>query len=261
MKSNLLQLLQQKEREFSKGQKRLAKFVSESCEKAAFMTAAKLGSVVGVSESTVIRFALELGFNGYPQLQEAMQTLLVDSTQKIAINRRSPLDENDPLLTLQADAESVMKTESQLDRELFNSVIDTIRKAKHVYILASKTSGLLADFLGNHLKLIFKNVHIVTGSSVEEFLDGTVHVDANDTVLAFDFLAYSGALHRCISRCHSAGAKIVGVTDSSLAPLDQYCDHLLIAKSEEYDGFHSLVAPLSVVNAIIFALSQDEKRQ
>ena len=258
MNHDILTLLQDKTPEFSKGQRRLAQYITEAYDKAAFMTANKLGKAVGVSESTVVRFAMELGYDGYPSMQKAMQEMVVNrltSVQRIEVANDRIGDQDIVSTVLHADMEKLRQTENTLDRGEFQAAVNAVLKAKCIYIMGVRSTAPLANFLGYYLNYMFPNVRIVTASGSSEMFEQIVNVGAEDAVIAFSFPRYSAATAKGAQYCRSTGATVIGLTDSRLSPLGQNCDHVLLAKSDMHSLVDSLVAPLSVVNALIVALA------
>lgn len=251
-------MLQEKLSDFSKGQRRIAQYILEEYDKAAFMTAARLGDKVGVSESTVVRFAVNLGYDGYPTMQKAMQEMVLNrltSVQRLEVASERIGDGDIVSLVLQSDIEKLRRTEETLDRQAFAKAVDAIVDAQRVYILAVRSTAALAHFLGYYLRYLSDNVHIITASGTSEMFEQIAGVNSGDAVIAFSFPRYSTATMKGVRFCSSAGATVVGFTDSELSPLAKICDHVLLAKSDMLSLVDSLVAPLSVVNALIAAVS------
>lgn len=258
MAQDILALLEQNAASFSKGQKRIAQYLAESYDKAAFMTANRLGKTVGVSESTVVRFAVELGFDGYPSMQKAMQEMVVNrltSVQRIGVAHERIGDQDILSMVLQSDMEKLRKTGETVDRRDFQAAVDAILNARRIYILGVRSVAPLANFLGYYLNYMFDNVQIVTASGSSEMFEKIVGIESSDAVVAFSFPRYSTSTAKGASYCRSTGATVIGVTDSRLSPLGQNCDHVLLAKSDMISLVDSLVAPMSVVNALIVALA------
>ena len=235
MDADILLLLQEKEATFSKGQKRIARYITESYDKAAFMTANRLGKTVGVSESTVVRFAVDLGFDGYPSMQKAMQEMVLNrltSVQRleVASNRFGDLDVVSTVL--HSDMEKLRQTGEVLDRKEFQAAVDAILKAKRVYILGIRSTAALANFLGYYLNYMFRNVHVVSSVGTVEMFEKIVGINADDVVIAFSFPRYSSATTKGAQYCRSTGATVIGITDSRMSPLGENSDHVLIAKSD-----------------------------
>lgn len=258
MNEDLFTILQQKAQSFSKGQRLLAKYITESYDKAAFMTASRLGKTVGVSESTVVRFAVELGYDGYPNMQKAMQELVLNrltSVQRIELTN-DRIGKQDVIATvLQSDADKLRQTAELVDKNAFDATITAILNAKNIYILGCRSAAPLASFFGYYLNFMFDNVHIVTASGASEMFEKLFRVDASDVVIGFSFPRYSAATVKGAQYCRTTGATVIGCTDSYLSPLGQYCEHVLLAKSDMLSLVDSLVAPLSLVNALIVALA------
>ncbi len=258
MSNDILSLLQQKAPSFSKGQRSLARYITESYDKAAFMTASRLGKTVGVSESTVVRFAVELGYDGYPTMQKAMQEMVLNrltSVQRLGVASDRIGNQDVVSSVLQSDSDKLRQTAELLDRDEFRSAVDSILKAKRIYILGARSAAPLASFLGYYLTFMFNNVHIVTASGASEMFEKLIGADSDDVVIAFSFPRYSAATVKGAQYCRTTGATVIGFTDSRLSPLGQHCDHVLLAKSDMVSIVDSIVAPLSVVNALIVALA------
>ena len=255
---DIISVLQAKSSGFSKGQRAIARFISESYDKAAFMTASKLGKLVGVSESTVVRFAVELGYEGYPEMQKAMQEMVLNrltSVQRIGV-ANDRLGDGDVVTTvLQADMEKLRQTGENLDRDVFKSAVKDILGARKVYVLGVRSAAALANFLGYYLNYMFDNIHVITTSGTSEMFEKLISVGPEDAVIAFSFPRYSTSTIKGAQYCRSVGAKVIGITNSTMSPLAESCDHVLVAKSDMVSLVDSLVAPLSVVNALIVALA------
>ena len=278
MNTDIFTLLQEKTPEFSKGQRRIAQYILEAYDKAAFMTANRLGKTVGVSESTVVRFAVDLGFDGYPSMQKAMQEMVLNrltSVQRIEV-ANDRLKDQDVLSTVfHSDMEKLRQTEETVDRGEFASAVNAILKAKHIYILGVRSVAPLANFLGYYLNYMFNNVHVISGMSTGEMFEKIVGVNSEDAVVAFSFPRYSARTLECMRfarrysasttkgarYCRSTGATVIGITDSISSPLGQCCEHVLVAKSDMLSLVDSLVAPLSIVNALIVAIAAKREKE
>ncbi|MGM9590429.1 MAG: MurR/RpiR family transcriptional regulator [Faecousia sp.] len=264
MSHDVLSILQEKSPTFSKGQRRIAQYIVESYDKAAFMTANRLGKTVGVSESTVVRFAVELGFDGYPSMQKAMQEMVLNrltSVQRIEVANDRLGDQDVVSTVIHSDMEKLRQTGETIDRVEFKSAVNAILKAKRVYILGVRSVAPLANFLGYYLNYMFNNVHVVSGFSAGEMFEKIVGVNSEDVVIAFSFPRYSASTTKGAKYCRSAGATVIGFTDSKLSPLGQCCDYTLIAKSDMVSLVDSLVAPLSVINALIVAIAAKREEE
>lgn len=264
MNRDILQALQEMAPTFSKGQRAIAKYITESYDKAAFMTASKLGKTVGVSESTVVRFAVELGYDGYPSMQKAMREMVLNrltSVQRIEVANNRFADHDVVSTVLQSDIEKLRQTEELIDRNDFSAAVNAILNSKRIYILGIRSTAPLANFLGYYLNYMFRNVHIVTASGTTELYEKIVGVNADDVLIAFSFPRYSSTTIRGAKYCRSAGTTVIGLTDSMLSPLAQNSDHVLLAKSDMVSLVDSLVAPLSVINALIVALASKKEKE
>lgn len=249
---------------FSKGQRRIAAYITEAYDKAAFMTANRLGKTVGVSESTVVRFAVELGFDGYPSMQKALQELVLNrltSVQRIGMTNDRFGDQDVVSMVLTADADKLRQTEESLDREAFRASVNAILKARKIYILGARSAAVLVNFLGYYMNYMFDNVHIITTSGTGEMFEKLVNVCADDVVIGCSFPRYSASTAKCAQYCRSVGATVIGLTNSHMSPLGQNSDHVLLAKSDMVSLVDSLVAPLSVVNALIVALAAAREQE
>lgn len=263
MHEDILTLLQEMAPTFSKGQRMIARYITESYDKAAFMTASRLGKTVGVSESTVVRFAVELGYDGYPSMQKAMQEMVLNrltSVQRIGVANDRIGDQDVLSMVLQADADKLRQTGDTVSREDFRAAVSAIQNARRIYVIGVRSASALANFLGYYLNYMFDNVHIITTSGASEMFEKLVNVGAEDAVVAFSFPRYSTSTVKGAQYCRTTGATVIGLTDSKLSPLGQHCDHVLVAKSDMVSLVDSLVAPLSVVNALIVALAADREK-
>ena len=264
MNGDILELVAEKAPAFSKGQRAIAKFITESYDKAAFLTASKLGKTVGVSESTVVRFAVELGYDGYPSMQKAMREMVLNrltSVQRIEVANDRIGDQDVVSMVLQSDMDKLRQTGEILDRDAFRAAVNALLGAKRIYIVGVRSAAPLANFLGYYLGYMFNNVHIVTASGSSEMFEKIVGITAEDAVIAFSFPRYSTATLRAAGYCRSVGATVVGVTDHRQSPLAQSSDHVLLAKSDMVSLVDTLVAPLSVCNALIVALASKREKE
>ena len=258
MKQNLLQLINTRMPTFSKGQRLIATYILEHYDRAAYMTASKLGAIVNVSESTVVRFADELGFGGYPELQRALQELAkthLPAAQRMAV--ADNLLQRDNILdkVLLGDAEKIRHTLESLDREAFYAAVEKIVKARNIYILGSRSSATLAGFLNFNFRMMFDNVRYVEVASGGEIFEQILDIGKEDVLIAISFPRYSKRTVRAVQYAHNAGADVVSLTDGKQSPIAAACDQLLIAQSDMASFVDSLVAPLSIINAMVAAVS------
>ena len=242
---------------FSKGQKQIARFILEHYDKAAFMTASRLGVTVGVSESTVVRFATELGYDGYPHLQRALQEMIrnkLTSVQRMEV-AGDRMGGRDVLQTvLHADTDMIRVTLDEIDRDAFQGAVDALMGAKRIYILGVRSSSALASFLGFYFNLLFENVTLVHTNSVSEIFEQVLRVGPGDVLFGISFPRYSKRTLSAMKYARDRGARVIALTDSQLSPLARVADHVLLARSDMASFVDSLVAPLSVINALIVAV-------
>lgn len=258
MKPSLLQSITARMPEFSKGQRLIAQYILAHYDRAAYMTASRLGTLVEVSESTVVRFANELGFDGYPDMQRALQELT--RTSLTAAQRMEVADnllDRDNVLdkVLLGDADKIRHTLEGIDREAFYAAVEKIVSARNIYILGVRSSAALADFLTFNFRMMFDNVRAVDGTSGTEIFEQILNIGQEDVMIAISFPRYSRRTARAVEYAHSAGADVVAITDSKGSPLVAASDQVLLARSDMASFVDSLVAPLSIINAMIAAVS------
>ena len=264
MNADILSVLQARSHGFSKGQRAIAAYITDSYDKAAFMTANKLGRTVGVSESTVVRFAMELGFDGYPAMQKAMQDMVMNrltSVQRIEVTNDRLGDQDILSMVIQSDIEKLRQTAETVSREDFRAVIEAVLKARRVYIIGCRSTAVLANFLGHYLRHMLDSVHVVTSSGASELFEQIISVDERDVVIAFSFPRYSTATFKAAQFCQKTGATVVGITDSALSPLGRCSDKVLLCKSDMISLVDSLTAPFSIANALIVAIAARRERE
>ena len=264
MSNDILDIIKERQSTFSKGQRLIAKYITEDYDKAAFMTANRLGKTVGVSESTVVRFAVDLGFDGYPSMQKAMQEMVLNrltSVQRIEVANSRIGDQDVVSMVIQSDMEKLRQTGETLNRDEFNAAVNAVLNAKRVYILGVRSAAPLAEFLGYYLNYMFNNVHTITGCGTSEMFEKIVGIDNRDVVIAFSFPRYSSATTKGAQYCRSTGATVIGITDNTDSPLGLASDHVLCAKSDMVSLVDSLVAPLSVVNSLIVGIASKRQKE
>ena len=258
MNIQLTNRIKQNARSFSKGQRLIAKYIEEHYDKVAFMTASKLGATVGVSESTVVRFAAELGFDGYPQLQKAMQELIrskLTTVQRIEVTRARMADDEVLDNVMAYDMANIRQTLEELPRDVFYQAVDAIVEARRVYIFGAGSCRALANFLAYYLKLLLPDIHLIYTSSETEILEEMLQIGEQDAIIGLSFPRYSSKAVKTVHFAHSRQAKIIAITDSVLSPIAEYASYLLLAHSDMATIVDSLVAPLSIINALLVAVS------
>lgn len=261
---NILDIMAKKYDTLSKGQKQIADYIYKNYDKAAFMTASRLGDEVGISESTVVRFASELGYEGYPGFQKVLREMIkskLTSIQRIEVSNDRIKKENILKSMLLQDIDVIKATLEDIDEKNFNEVVDSILEAKKIYIIGVRSSAHLASFLGYYLNLIFDNVVLIYTTAMGEFFEQIIKASENDIVIGISFPRYSRRTVKAIQYAKVQGAKSVAITDSIESPLSKYSDYSLIARSGIASFVDSLVAPLSVINALIVAIGAKRKEK
>lgn len=259
MTKDILAVIQNNLSTFSKGQKLIANFILSSYDKAAFMTASKLGRTVNVSESTVVRFAAELGYDGYPSMQKALQEMIrnkLTSIQRIEVSNDRIGNQDILSMVMQSDIEKIRMTLDETDRASFDASVEAITNARRIYILGVRSSSALAAFLGFYFNLIFENIVQVNTSSASEIFEQLLRVGKNDVVIGISFPRYSRRTVKAMRFARDREATVVAITDSQASPLSEIATHTLLAKSDMASFVDSLVAPLSLINALIVAVGR-----
>lgn len=262
MSKSVLQTIRAGMDSFSKGQKRIAAFILDNYDRAAFMTAAKLGETTSVSESTVVRFAAQLGYDGYPDMQKALQELIrgrLTSIQRIQVSRDQMTGSDILGSVMQRDMNSIHDVIERLDREEFERVVDKLLHAKHIYILGVRSSSFLAGYLNFYLHLIFKNVTLVQSSAAGEIYEQLVHIGQGDVLVSISFPRYSKMAIHAVEFACQRGGDVVAVTDSPMSPMYKMASASLLASSDMISFVDSMAAPLSLLNALILAVGQQRR--
>ena len=264
MTKDILTVIQSEMSTFSKGQKLIANYILNSYDKAAFMTASKLGKTVNVSESTVVRFAAELGYDGYPAMQKALQEMIrnkLTAVQRIEVsNDRIGNHEILPMV-MHADAENIRMTLEEVDRRDFDHTVSAILSARKVYILGVRSAFALSSFLGFYFNMMYENVVVAHTNSSSELFEQILRIGEGDVIIGISFPRYSKRTVKAMQYAKDRGATVVGITDSGASPLAEIADHTLMAKSDMASFVDSLVAPLSLVNALIVAVSRKKSEE
>lgn len=261
---DILKQISEKKRLFSKGQKKIAEYIESHSDKAAFMTAAKLGATVGVSESTVVRFACELGFNGFPEMSQALQQTVktkLTSVQRIAVTKERIGDDDILNKVLVSDMEKIKKTLEETSKEDFNTAAKAIANARNIYIIGDRSASALARFMAYYFNLMFDNVRMIHTASVGELYEQVIRLDKSDVLIGISFPRYSNLTVKAFEFASKTGAPVVAITDGVTSPLAKDATVLLTARSDMTSFVDSLVAPLSLINALIAAvglIKQDE---
>lgn len=257
MERDILSLIEKESTGFSKGQKLISDYILKNYDKAAFMTAGKLGRTVGVSESTVVRFAAELGFDGYPGMRKALQEMIrnrLSSVQRIEV-AKDMMDNNNVLETVMtSDIEKLQITLDEMDHAAFDEAVEAILSAKHVYVVGMRSSASLAGFLGFYLNLLLDSVHIVNDTAVSEIYEQIIRIREGDVFIGISYPRYSRRTLKAMKFAKSKGAKVIGLTDGKNSPFVGVAHINLFAKSDMVSFLDSLVAPMSLINALIVSI-------
>ena len=262
--NELLLRIKEKYKKMSKGQRRLADYVCNDYDKAVFLTAAKLGEIVGVSESTVVRFATQLGYKGYPGFQKALEELVrnkLNSIQRMEVTY-GRISQSEILETvLQSDIDKIKMTLADIDHKAFDLAIDTLLNARRVYVIGIRSCAPLASFLGFYLNLVCDNVSVVDVNSSSEIFEQLIRINEHDVIIGISFPRYSMRKLKALEFASNRKAKVITLTDSVHSPMNLYSSCNLIARSDMASIVDSLVAPLSVVNALVVALCMKRQKE
>lgn len=264
MSKSVLHTIQSRMNSFSKGQKRIAAYILENYDKAAFMTANKLGKTAQVSESTVVRFATELGYDGYPSMQKALQEIIrgkLTSIQRIQASNDQMTDPDILGTVMQRDMNSIHTAIIQADRAEFNRVVDKLVHAEHIYLLGVRSSSFLAGYLNFYFHLIFKNVTLVQNFSAGEIFEQMLHIGPGDVLVGISFPRYSKMTENAVHFACDRGADVIAITDSQMSPLYQLASASLLVRSDMISMVDSMAAPLSLLNALIVAVGRQKKEE
>ena len=250
MKRNLLGEIQNRMSDFSKSQKIISNYILQNYDKAAYMTASKLGATVEVSESTVVRYALELGFEGYPEFQHALQEIVrtkLTSFQRMEVTNNLIGDGDVLTKVLLSDIDKIKRTVEDIDRKAFDDAVNSIVNAKHIYILGLGSASMLARSLNHSLRMIFDDINFVMESSAAEIYEQMLNIGKDDVLIAISFPRYSKRVVNTVAFAKKAGAGVIALTDSEASPIVASADQALYARSDMASFSDSLVAPLSVI--------------
>ena len=258
MNKDILEQLEENSRGFSKGQRLIARYITENYDKAAFMTAGRLGKTVGVSESTVVRFATELGYDGYPGMRKAMQEMVrsrLTSVQRIAV-AQDMLDGSNVLkYVMSSDIEKLQSTMAELDRGSFDEAVNAIENASHLYLVGMRSSAALASFMAFYMNFLLDNVRLIHDTTSNEVYEQIMHIGPGDVYVGISYPRYSSSSLKAMEFAKSRGATVVALTDNANSPFAQAADIRLYAKSDMVSFLDSLIAPMSLINALIVAVA------
>lgn len=264
MKKDLFGKIRDNMNDFSKGHKRIAEYILNHYDKAAYMTAAKMGVAVGVSESTVVRFATELDFEGYPELLRALQDVMrnkLTSVQRIEVTSDQIGDNDIFEKVLNLDIDKIRRTLEESSREDFYGAVDTIVQAKRIYIIGSRSAAALARFMSYYFNLMFEDSKLVNSTSTSEMFEQILRIDEKDVIIGISFPRYSTQTVKALQYASSKNAKVIAISDGMNSPLAEHANHLLLARSDMASFVDSLVAPLSLINALIVAIGIKKRKE
>ena len=263
MRKNVLHTIQENAASYSKGQKRIARYILDNYDKAAFMTASRLGEAAQASESTVVRFAAQLGYSGYPDMQKALQELIRGRLTSIQRIRASQEQMGQDILSgvMQRDMDSLHTAIDQVDRVAFDSVVHKLLEAGNIYLLGVRSSAYLAGYLNFYFHMIFKNVTLVQNFGSGEIFEQLIHIGPGDVLLGISFPRYSKMAVSAVEFARSRGAEVIAITDSEMSPLYKAAGTSLLVRSDMISFVDSMVAPLSLLNALIVALGQEKNEE
>ncbi len=257
---DMIDRLNQSGKRLSKGHRKIAQYIVEHYEKAVFMTASKLGESVGVSESTVVRFASAMGYEGYPQLQRSLQELV---SHRLTANQRfemsTEIDPREALnVVLKSDVQNLRATMEQMDEVVFEDVVNRLLSARAIYVMGLRSAAPLAQFMGYYLNYIFDNVHLVSSGATDVF-EEISKLKENDVLVGISFPRYSSRTLEAMRFAKRCGAQVVAITDGPMSPLADMADATLTARTDMASFVDSLAAPLSLINAVLVALGLHRK--
>jgi DNA-binding MurR/RpiR family transcriptional regulator len=264
MTKDILVELQNGMSHFSKGQRLIANYILNSYDKAAFMTASRLGKTVNVSESTVVRFAAELGYDGYPAMQKALQEMIrnkLTAVQRIEVSNDRIGNQDILPMVMHADAENIRATLEEVDHASFDKAVSAILSARRIYILGVRSASALSSFLGFYFNMMFENTVVANTNSSSELFEQILRIGEGDVIMGISFPRYSKRTVKAMRYAKDRGATVIAITDSQASPLAEIADHVLLAKSDMASFVDSLVAPLSLVNALIVAVSRKKSEE
>lgn len=262
--NDLLNRINSKYSSMSKGQKMLATYITDNYDKAVFLTAAKMGETVGVSESTVVRFATSIGYKGYPEFQKSLEELVrnkLNSVQRMEVTYGRITQSKILETVLQSDRDKIKTTLEKIDHNAFEQAVNLILEAKNIYIVGIRSCAPLASFLSFYLNLMFDNVRLLTTNSASELFEQMVRINSEDVIIGISFPRYSMRTLKALEFANNRSAKVVTITDSIHSPMNLYSSCNLIADSDMASIVDSLVAPLSVINALIVALCMKKHKE
>lgn len=262
--TDLVKNINNKYNSLSKGQKLLANYILNNYDKAVYLTAAKMGKIVGVSESTVVRFAMILGYDGYPKFQRALEEMAknkLNSVQRMEVTFDRINKDNILKFVLHSDAEKIRLTAEEIDEEAFKNAIDMLLHAKKIYVIGIRSSAPLASFLSYYLGLIFEHVVMIHSNSTSELFEQLYRIGEEDVLIGISFPRYSRSTLKAMEFASNRNAKLISITDSYASPMTRYSKCNLLARCDMASIADSIVAPMSIINAIIVGVCQQKQEE
>lgn len=248
----------------SKSHKLIAFYINEHADTAAYLTATRLGDTVGVSESTVVRFAIEMGYKGYPEMQKALKNHVAKNMNSLQrFNATDTMISGGDLVSkvMNFDIEKIKTTLDELDRENFEKAVSIIINAKKVYVIGTRSAAMLTGFFAYYLNIMLNNVVLLDKTTSSEMFERLMWISEGDAFVGISFPRYSTRTKNAMDFARKKGAKILAITDSETSPISALSDCALYAKSDMVSFVDSLVAPLSIINALIVAVSMNKKNE
>lgn len=263
---DILNIIESKMVGLSKGQKRIANFLLEHYDQGVYLTASKLGEIAGVSESTVVRFAIELGFDGYPKMQRALEELVknkltASQRMRVSSERINKSDKHILDSVLHSDSERIFSTLNEIDKAAFDDAVEKILNAKKIYVVGGRSSAPLSSFFAYYLNYMVDNVVNVNSSTATEIFESIFRIDKDDVFIGISFPRYSQRTVKAMEYAFTKQATTIALTDSKRSPLAQYATNLLVSRSDMLGFVDSLVAPLSIINALLVAVSMNKQEE
>lgn len=263
-KTDLISRIKEHYESMSKGQKKLAKYITSNGDSAVFLTAAKLGKTVGVSESTTVRFATLLGYNGFPEFHKALEDVVKEKLKfvdRIEIESSDMTKEEVLNSVMLSDANKIKITMESLSKTAFDEAVESIMNARKIYIIGIRSCLPLAQFLGFYLNLMFEDVCVVGTNNASEIFEQLINISEKDVLIGISFPRYSMRTLKAMEFANNRNAKVISITDDVNSPINLYSSCNLLARSEMATVVDSLVAPLSVINALIVALFMKKPKE
>ena len=260
---NIVKIINGKFPAMSRGQRKLAEYILAQYDKAAFLTAAQIGKQVGVSESTVVRFAGLLGYKGFPQMQKALEGMVykrLHEAPAVDIENENTSGQEVLEQILKKDIRNISNTLEMADRRTFEMAVEKLLNARHVYLVGIRGSEPLAVYMGFYLKLMLDEVTVVSNGNTSDLFEELMKINEEDCLVGISFPRYSMRTLKAIEFANSRSVSVITITDSINSPMNLYSSCNLIARSDMTAAADSLCAPMSLVNALITAVMAKRRK-